>query len=195
MGKQQLWIRICHKARSNTDFFWFATDRWNSSIIGLAKGSPELFSPLYTHKGDSQNTKKQCLGRKCLLKSKALYPFIILSKSKKGDWCKMLPCVLLEGQCICLWGSNLPRGYHQSSLSVQRQAAGQRTTRTFLKLCVCAQYHLQTQILLFGKTARYQSLDITKAKSSQKKLQERFQPHLSSWTMSWQGIQLSCPLK
>lgn len=83
MGKQQLWIRICHKARPNTVFFWFSTDRWNNSIIDVGKGSPELFFQLYTHNRDSKDTKGLYLGRKCLLQSKAVYRSLFSSKSLK----------------------------------------------------------------------------------------------------------------
>lgn len=56
---------------------------WKNNVKGLGKGSPELFSPLYTHNRDSKDTKRQYLGRKCPLKSKAVYCYYFYQRVGK----------------------------------------------------------------------------------------------------------------
>lgn len=153
-------------------FFWFATDRWNNSIIGLGKGSPELFSPLYTHNRDSKDTKRQYLGRKCLLKSKALCCSLFSSKSGREDWCRMLLCFLLEGQYIHFWGSDLPHGY-QSSLFQQRQAVRERTAKTLVRPGLSSAPPRRLKHALW-KRAGCQPLGIARAKDNQKSYRKSF---------------------
>lgn len=145
MGKQQLGIRICHTPRPNTNFvgffffFWFATDRWNNSIISLGKGSPELFSPLYI-----QNVKTQRDGTwegNVSLKSNVLSQSLFSLKSGNKDWWKMFLCFLLEGQPFSFWESGFPQE-DQPSLPFRRPAAGEAPSELSYKY-MSAQHHLK----------------------------------------------------